>query len=172
MSEDMHVLSGLRAGPPASIARIDARTAGAAPRKWADLVITSPPYANNYDYADATRLEMTVLGEIAGWGELQSKVRPSLVRACTQHVSAEKVVLEEILERQELSSISADLRKVTQQLSALKGNRGGRKDYDEMLACYFLDMSRVFGQLRKQVRAGGRMCFVIGDSAPRGFSES
>lgn len=28
----------------------------------ANLVITSPPYPNNYDYADATRLEMMFWG--------------------------------------------------------------------------------------------------------------
>ena len=36
----------------------------------ATLVITSPPYPNNYDYADATRLEMTFWGEVNGWGDL------------------------------------------------------------------------------------------------------
>ena len=51
------------------------------------LVITSPPYANNYDYADATRLEMTFLGEVNGWGDLQAAVRSRLVRSCTQHVA-------------------------------------------------------------------------------------
>ncbi|MCF6158013.1 MAG: hypothetical protein E3K32_05445 [wastewater metagenome] len=30
-----------------------------------DAVVTSPPYPNNYDYADATRLEMTFWGEIS-----------------------------------------------------------------------------------------------------------
>src|SRR5690606_36713704 len=55
--------------------------------KWADLLITSPPYANNYDYADATRLEMTFFGEIDGWKDLQEVVRPYLVRSCTQHVA-------------------------------------------------------------------------------------
>ena len=29
-----------------------------------NLVMTSPPYPNNYDYADATRLELAFFGEI------------------------------------------------------------------------------------------------------------
>ncbi|MEZ4712180.1 MAG: hypothetical protein R3A44_33640 [Caldilineaceae bacterium] len=36
-----------------------------------DLVVTSPPYPNNYDYADATRLEMTYWGDVSGWSDLQ-----------------------------------------------------------------------------------------------------
>ncbi len=44
------------------------------------------------DYADATRLELSVLGEINSWGELQSKIRPGLVRSCSQMVSKEKKI--------------------------------------------------------------------------------
>ena len=47
----------------------DARKCATVPSGWATLVITSPPYANNYDYADATRLEMAFMGEIRGWGD-------------------------------------------------------------------------------------------------------
>ncbi|MFM9264885.1 hypothetical protein [Tychonema sp. BBK16] len=47
--------------------RSDARTClGVPDDDFADLIITSPPYANNYDYADATRLEMCFVGEISG----------------------------------------------------------------------------------------------------------
>ena len=51
------------------------------PDGWADLAITSPPYANNYDYADATRLEMTFFREVNGWAGLQDTVRKYLVRS-------------------------------------------------------------------------------------------
>jgi hypothetical protein len=73
--------------PRARVMCADARTCEGVPDGWADLVLTSPPYANNHDYADATRLEMTFLGEINGWGDLQTAIRTHLVRSCTQHVS-------------------------------------------------------------------------------------
>ncbi len=64
----------------------DARNIQSIPAGWGDLVITSPPYANNYDYADATRLEMTFWGDINGWSDLQENVRKhlgeSLYSAC------------------------------------------------------------------------------------------
>src|SRR5262249_8805258 len=59
-------------GPQGQVLCEDARECAGVADGWADLVLTSPPYANNYDYADATRLEMTFLGEINGWGDLQS----------------------------------------------------------------------------------------------------
>jgi hypothetical protein len=46
--------------------RSDARNCLGVPENFADLIITSSPYANNYDYADATRLEMCFAGEISG----------------------------------------------------------------------------------------------------------
>ena len=46
----------------------DARELGTVPDDSAGLVITSPPYANNYDYGDATMLEMTFFGEVSGGG--------------------------------------------------------------------------------------------------------
>ena len=58
----------------------DARTLVGVGKNTVDLVITSPPYANNYDYADATRLEMTFWGEIDSWGDLHDAVRKYLVR--------------------------------------------------------------------------------------------
>ena len=35
-----------------------------------DLAVTSPPYLNNYDYADRTRLEMYFFGSVKTWGDI------------------------------------------------------------------------------------------------------
>lgn len=154
--------------PIAKVASIDARKASAVSEGWADLVITSPPYANNYDYADATRLELSVLGEISSWGDLQKNIRPNLVRACTQHVASQADILEETLEASHLAPIAKELRSVVHALDTLKDSKGGKKPYHLMLACYFYDLGEVFIRLRHQVKKGGRMCFVVGDSAPYG----
>ena len=58
-------------GPQAILLEQDARTCASVPDGWATLVVTSPPYANNFDYADFTRLEMSFFLEIRGWGDLQ-----------------------------------------------------------------------------------------------------
>lgn len=42
-------------GPRANLTIGDARTCADVPQQSVNLVITSPPYPNNYDYADATR---------------------------------------------------------------------------------------------------------------------
>lgn len=160
-----------RRGPPpddgVSLVNGDARELEAVQDKWATLAITSPPYPNNFDYADATRLEMTFFGEIAGWGDLQHAVRRHLVRSCTQHVSSIARETDRILAAEELAPISSEIRDVCETLQTERESRAGKKPYHTMIAAYFLDMARVWTQLRR-VMAEGRVCFVIGDSAPYG----
>ena len=60
----------LPAGPRASFSLADARSRNGVPASRFNLVVTSPPYPNNYDYADATRLELTFFGEVEGWGDI------------------------------------------------------------------------------------------------------
>lgn len=154
-----------------SLAKIesdDARVCQSVADGWANFVITSPPYANNYDYADATRLEMTFLREITGWSDLQSAVRQHLVRACSQHVPPGAIDLAATLESPELAPIRAEIQSVCQQLSVVRLERGGKKTYNNMIACYFLDMAKVWIALRRACASPSEVCFVIGDSAPYG----
>jgi hypothetical protein len=157
-----------RAKPLANLRLDDARTCATVPEAWATLVITSPPYANNYDYADATRLEMAFLGEIRGWGDLQEAVRRHLVRACSQHVPPNSVDLEKVLAAQELAPIRDGIVAVCRELSSVRLDRGGKKTYNNMVACYFLDLAQTWRALRRVCASPSEVCFVIGDSAPYG----
>lgn len=164
---DMLLSQQLR-GPAASLVEGDARDCDGVPDGFATLVVTSPPYPNNYDYADATRLEMTFLGEITGWGDLQSKVRTHLVRSCSQHVPEKAVNLKQVLEQPELSEIGSELSGVCAELAAIRQLKGGKKTYHLMVACYFHDMARTWLALRRVCDSPSQVCFVIGDSAPYG----
>lgn len=147
----------------------DARELSGVPDDWASLVITSPPYPNNFDYADATRLEMTFFGEIEGWGDLQETVRKYLIRSCTQHVSPIIADTNRILASKELEPIRSDIEAVVHHLAAERHAHGGKKNYHTMIAAYFLDMAKVWYQLRRVTSANAKVCFVIGDSAPYGI---
>ena len=133
-----------------------------------DAVITSPPYPNNYDYADATRLEMTFWGEINGWGDLQHSVRRHLIHSCSQHAAAERLVLDDLLAEPVLDPIRKDLSTACRTLAEVRETKGGKKTYHTMAAAYFRDLGLMFKSLRSLCRPGGFACFVIGDSAPYG----
>jgi len=133
-----------------------------------DLIVTSPPYPNNYDYADATRLEMTFWEEIEGWKDLQPKVRKHLMRSCSQHTAAEHLVLDELLSDPMLDPIREKITKVCHRLAEVRLTRGGKKTYHTMVAAYFIDLANVFKNLREVMSDSSLICFVIGDSAPYG----
>ena len=105
----------------------DARKKSTLEDKSIDLIVTSPPYANNYDYADATRLELSVLGEITSWGDLQTVIRPGLVRSCSQMVSKEKPKTYEFLKDPLLEPIYDEIYEVCKTMEAEKENHGGKK---------------------------------------------
>ncbi|MEX1232698.1 MAG: hypothetical protein WEB58_20800 [Planctomycetaceae bacterium] len=147
----------------------DARTCDGIPENFANLIITSPPYPNNYDYADATRLEMCFMKEIGGWSDLQETVRKHLVRSCSQQTTSSNVDLESTLEHGALNPIRDDIRRVCEQLGEIRQTKGGKKNYHLMVASYFLDLSLVWTALRRICDSPSNVCFVIGDSAPYGI---
>lgn len=172
---DMCASQGL-SGPRATFTLDDARLCAALPEGKFNLVVTSPPYPNNYDYADATRLELTFFGDITGWGDLQMHIRQRLLRSCTQHVPDRDIDLARVLAQPELRPICDELHSVCKELGRVRLTRGGRKTYHNMIGCYFLDLAQAWIALRRVCLSpstvcfviGDTVCFVIGDSAPYG----
>lgn len=147
----------------------DARSFGAVLDKKVDAVITSPPYANNYDYADALRFEMTFWGEVNGWGDIHDKVRKHLIVSSSQHSSKEKLSADELLSSPILEPIRSELTSVVDRLAIARESHGGKKHYHTMVAAYCRDIALVLQELRAVCRSGAKMCWVIGDSAPYGI---
>lgn len=168
VAEDMLVRQTKPTGVPGVALDDDARTCSRIPSGWAHLIITSPPYANNFDYADATRLEMSFLGDVSGWGDLH-EVRDRLVRSCSHHagrLSSEHI--EDMLTDELLEPIVGELAPVFRQLDHERQRRRGRKKYHALAVAYFHDMARVWKALRRVAAPGAEVCFVVGDSAPYG----
>lgn len=167
MSSDM-VAIGRAEHPRSVLMSGDARELVDVSDGAANLVITSPPYPNNYDYADATRLEMSFFGEVGGWGDLQLAVRQYLVRSCSQHMREKTDLLAPLLDDPALAPIRDELTEVCQQLAEVRLLHGGKKNYHLMVAAYFLDMAKQWNALRRVCRTPSEVYFVIGDSAPYG----
>ena len=146
----------------------DARTFADVTSYNVDAVITSPPYANNYDYADALRFEMTFWGDVKGWGDIHDAVRRYLIVSSSQHSSRERLVLDDLLASEAVAPIRTELAQVVHELADVRENHGGKKHYHTMVAAYCRDISLVLQQLRRVCKPGSRMCWVIGDSAPYG----
>lgn len=136
-----------------------------------DLVVTSPPYLNNYDYADRTRLETFFLGIYSSWGEITRGVRDALMTAATTQVRIrdydERSAMPAV--REASGAVHAELSDIVGRLGAARaGGSGRKKTYDLMVAGYFEDITAVVGQVRDILDPGRRFVLVLGDSAPYG----
>lgn len=164
-AEDMWAMQRHATAPQGQVIEADARTLDGVEDGWADLILTSPPYANNFDYADATRLEQTFLGEVSGWGDLKP-LRKKLMKSATQHMGGWDAA--EALESPLLEPIRAELLDVFGKLTEVKRAKAGNKAYDLMVAGYFLDSAQIWHALRRASAPGVKVCYVVGDSAPYG----
>lgn len=136
-----------------------------------DLALTSPPYLNNYDYADRTRLETYFWGIAKSWKDITEHFRDRLMVAATTQVVRSKYTVESALSpaiQETSASTYSQLQHAIIKLSELRTTKGGKKDYDLMVALYFNDMLRVMREAYRVLKLNGHFCLVLGDSAPYG----
>ena len=169
IASDLFIAQATENSPLSRIVNEDSRNCPSVGDSSIDAVVTSPPYANNYDYADATRLEMTFWGEISSWGELHGAVRKYLMCSSSQHASKEKFKLEDSLGDELIAPIADELHEVCHKLAATRLNHGGKKHYHTMVARYFLDITKTLRELNRAGKPVCNMCWVVGDSAPYGI---
>ena len=166
MAEDMEIAQKANWSRTAHIYNRDVRKRINAPK--CNMLISSPPYPNNFDYADATRLEMTFWGEIESWADLKKVVRPTLIRSCSQHAASDKINVDDMLEDPLLDSIKDQITPIIKKLDRIRHGKGGHKTYHSMVAAYFYDLSKIIRNCRRVMDSGSKICFVIGCSAPYG----
>ena len=133
----------------------------------AQVCLSSPPYLNNYDYADATRLELYFLGTVRTWAGLCSKIRANMVAASTQQSTLERAEAGWTL-LTSLPNTARAARQLSTSLTKQRRDRPRGKEYDQMLPAYLADISQVLSRAHTHLDAGGILAWVVGDSAPYG----
>jgi DNA modification methylase len=134
-----------------------------------DHVFTSPPYLNNFDYADRTRLELYFWGEAKSWGDISEKIRTQLMTsATTQIIRTDKRY--EILEqfKKDCPSVTGFVEESVSKLEKIRKTKGGKKSYDLMVAGYFNDIYQIVKDTARVLKPKTKALFVLGDSAPYG----
>lgn len=135
-----------------------------------EMVLTSPPYLNNYDYADRTRLETYFWGIYESWGDITREVRDHLMIAATTQIRRNQ--MDQLLHCLNLHTVSPgvyeEIQFIVNRLSELRLEKGGKKSYDIMVAGYFEDMLKVIQGVYRVLKSGQPFILVLGDSAPYG----
>ncbi len=109
------------------------------------LIVTSPPYVTSYEYADLHQLT-------ALWFEYTKDLSDFRKRfiGTAYHNKKELVLNSEIAENIREELIKKD------------------KKTAEEVATYFSEMNQVFGEMKRILKKGGRICIVIGDTSLKG----
>ncbi|MFD7460268.1 MULTISPECIES: hypothetical protein [unclassified Streptomyces] len=129
--------------------------------------VTSPPYLNNFDYADATRLELYFWGDVTSWSEMCSEVRSDMLTATTQQSSVGSARDARIL-LQDYGEVGVQISEIADQLQKERGNRPRGKEYDRVIPDYFVAIAQILRNLASVLSSGAPAVLLVGDSAPYG----
>lgn len=131
-------------------------------------VVSSPPYLNNFDYADATRLELYFWGVARTWLEMTQTVRSGMLIATTQQ---SRVAYAAAGSRLLHATVPQAWKEIQMLVADIKAERAGRprgKEYDLLVVSYFADMLRLLTNMAPHLKPDAPVLLVLGDSAPYG----
>lgn len=135
------------------------------------VCITSPPYLNNLDYGEVSKVCSHFYGITDNWNDITEKVRKKLVTGATTHYKEADFLMDDwkkkrlYLENKTiLDSLMPDILKIKE----ISKDRKGKKSFDILALYYFEDMYNVLLEMRRVLRQGSKAYLVLGDSAPYG----
>lgn len=126
-----------------------------------DAVITSPPYPNEKDYSRTVRLESVILGYLNDRSDLQA-MKKSLVRSNTRGVYRDDDDDVWVKDDTEVARIAEAIEARREELGK---NSGFERTYHRVTKLYFGGMARHLLSLRRVLKPGARLAYVVGDQA-------
>jgi len=136
------------------------------------LCITSPPYLNNLDYGEVSKVHSHFFEMTNDWNDITEKVRRKLVTGATTHYRDSEFVLEDF-EQKEFAQHNPDVMvKLVEMYDRIQVNatqRKGKKSFHILMMHYFEDMYYVLKEMRRVLATGAKAYLILGDSAPYGI---
>jgi hypothetical protein len=161
MAADLRRLKDLP-GATSTVYLSDARqVATAVAARVVDAVITSPPYPNEKDYTRTTRLESVILGFLKNKRELRT-LKQQLVRSNTRSVYKRDDDDRAIAQNTEIRQLAEEIERRRIQLAKTSGFE---RLYARVTKLYFGGMVQHLSDLRKVLKPGARLAYVVGDQA-------
>lgn len=135
------------------------------------ICITSPPYLNNLDYGEVSKVCSHFFGYTKNWNEITEKVRKNLVTGATTHYKDALFDLDEwktqkfyLVNKTIIDELLPDILKIQE----ISKTRKGKKSFHILALYYFQDMFEVFIEMRRILKKQSKAYLVLGDSAPYG----
>jgi len=160
MANDLRQIAG-KNFPDAKVHLADARSFDIIEPNSVDAVITSPPYPNEKDYTRTTRLESVLLGFINSKEELR-ELKKRLVRSNTRGIYKGDDDDQWVSDFPEIQRIAEAIEKRRIELGK---DSGFERLYPRATKLYFGGMAKHLADLRKVLRPGAQLAYVVGDQA-------
>jgi len=124
-----------------------------------DLVVTSPPYLNNWDYSWITKIELFFLGYANSNEDLNKGFRKELIKSSTYLVNgteAESIIPD--------SEVKGEILRAAYNLKKKRLDIKNGKKYDIAVLEYFNDIYKILSEIYKRMNYGSKNIWVVGDS--------
>lgn len=128
------------------------------------LCVTSPPYLNNFDFAEMTRMEFYFWKYAGSWAEITELVRRKLI-VNTTTAPTDLKRRQEPFKRSLSPKLLERLEPLVDELRATKKARGGSKDYDLLVYPYFSQMQTVISELSRVLVRNAPLHMLVADAA-------
>jgi DNA modification methylase len=136
-----------------------------------NMCITSPPYLNNLDYGEVSKVHTHFFDITNNWNDITTKVRKNLVTGATTHYKESEFDID-AFGRSEFAqangSVFSDLSEKYIQIKTIAKGRKGKKSFDILMMHYFEDMYDVLKEIKRVLSPKSKAYLILGDSAPYG----
>ena len=164
MLDDIALLDGADLSRQVKVIRQSSRTMEQVKSDSVSIVVTSPPYLNNFDYAEMTRMLLYFWNIASSWRDISEKVRSSLIVNTTTALKGQKL-LQAVYRRNVSDTIRRDLDELVVELGKRKQQKAGKKEYDLLIYPYFSQMTDVLSEAHRVLRMGTPIHIVVADAA-------
>jgi DNA modification methylase len=162
--EDLISLNGTDLQRRTQIFRQSSRSMPQVVNDSVSIIVTSPPYLNNFDYAEMTRMLLYFWGIAESWGDITDKVRGPLIVNTTTALRGHKE-LQGSYRANVPSTLHQELDELVLRLWERKREKSGKKDYDLLVYPYFSQMMDVLRESFRVLRKGAPIHIVVADAA-------
>ena len=129
----------------------------------ASLCITSPPYLNNFDYAEMSRMELYFWGYASSWREITNKVRSVLIpNTTTIPINIKKN--HELYGKELSNEFRQYVSPIIDELKIRKNQRAGKKEYYSLIFPYFAEIKKVFIECFRLLKSNADIHVIVGDA--------
>jgi DNA modification methylase len=131
-----------------------------------DLVIFSPPYLNNFDFAEMTRMQMYFWNEADSWRSISEKHRNHMLVNTTTALKLVRSETEQKKYHDMLpTSLLEKIEPIVEKLESLFKDEKKSKDYFRIIYPYLGQMMIVLKKCMQSLKTKGEIHIVISDAA-------